>query len=187
MTRQFTPEERAIAVEQFLKLKAEGKTIDQIEAQLGIGNSNLYKWTGQAKQQSKELKRATMLPESAKPPKKGLDGRYPDELREKALQMLESGKRVHEVAREFKLNPQTVYYWKSGKGKRNGTLIPAGKPVTRVNGIGGGGEMQDALIYLRHAEREIMDMVKEGKIARPDQAHLLTLLALGALQKSLGR
>lgn len=40
----------------------------------------------------------------------------------------------------------------------------------------------DAVIYLRHAEREIGKQMKNGTIRRLDSAQLYTLLALNALQ-----
>lgn len=175
MNRKFTDEEKAIAVQRFLELKAAGKTIPEIEKELGIANSNLYNWTERAKRQSK----LTV--------KKPAPNRHvPQEIKDKALAMLDAGKRITDVAREVKVHAQTIHYWKNARAKANGELLPAPKPAKGL-AIGSGGDLTDALIYLRHAEREIMQMVKEEKIERPDQAHLLTLLALGSLQRSINK
>lgn len=41
---------------------------------------------------------------------------------------------------------------------------------------------RDAIIYLRHAQDAMTASLKSGRIKRFDQAHLLALLALSALQ-----
>lgn len=41
---------------------------------------------------------------------------------------------------------------------------------------------RDAIIYLRHAQDAMTASLKAGRIKRFDQAHLLALLALSALQ-----
>lgn len=197
MTKQFTQEFKANAVKRFLELKEAGKTIPEIEKEIGVGNSSLYMWTIRAKEQSRQVTRATMLPTTTeapagKAPEKLASGKYPDELRERGLQLIASGKKVPEVSRQLKVSPQTVHYWVKAAKQSGRVLSPPDVVQPReqpkpANGIGSGGAMTDALIYLRHAEKEIMDMVREGKISRPDQAHLLTLLALGALQKSIAK
>jgi len=133
-----------------------------------------------------------MLPEAkleTKVPIKTKGGRFPDEVRQRALQLLASGLKPHEVSKQIKVKPATIAYWKSTNDRQRvpSTAVVQSAPMKQANGIGSGGAITDALIYLRHAEKEIMDMVREGKINRPDQAHLLTLLALGALQKSIAK
>lgn len=44
------------------------------------------------------------------------------------------------------------------------------------------GTTHDAIIYLKHAERAINRDLRSGRIKKLGRAHLLTLLALGALQ-----
>lgn len=201
MTKPFTDEFKANAVKRFLELRAAGKTITEIEKELGVGNSALYTWAAKAKAESKKITRATMLPDKPTSPDKG-DRRIPQEIRDRALLLIDSGKTVTEAAREVNQKPATVNYWKTARDKVRGVAVSArpringaipmplesfGNGTGRAAGINTAGELADALIYLRHAEREIMEMVRDRKISRPDQAHLLTLLALGALQKSLAK
>lgn len=186
MTERYTDDEKAEAVKKFLEMKAAGKAISEIEKEMGISNTALYAWVKRAKEGSRVIKRATMLPSA--PMQKTVNGKFPPELRQKAEQMIAAGGGLTDIARQLGVKAATVGYWKKtmdAKGRprvaASAAVQPA--PMKQVNGIGSGGGITDALIYLRHAEREIMDMVRDGKIARPDQAHLLTLLALGALQK----
>lgn len=196
---EFTDEFKANAVKQFLEMKAAGKTIPQIEKELGINNSSLYKWTATAKAASKQTRPgvATMLPATtAAPPStliatKNKSGRFSAEIKEKALQMIAGGMSLTDVGKQLKVKVATVSYWNmtsQGRSqKRPNKATAVEQPAKAANGIGRTSAHTDALIFLRQAEREIMEMITDGKISRPDQAHLLTLLALGTLTKALGK
>lgn len=41
---------------------------------------------------------------------------------------------------------------------------------------------QDAIIFLRHAERSVIDRLKSGALRRMDAAHLAAMQALAVLQ-----
>lgn len=191
MTKQYTTDEKAEAVKKFLEMKAEGKSIKDIEKELGINNSSLYHWSEQAKAASKAEKRGTVAI-AVPPAKKQHNGKYSEETKQQAVQMAASGISHAEIQRQLNLGAGVVAYWVQRNRKRSGELIPAKQAAAATgNGLASklrsGGEITDALLFLRQAEREIMEMVRDGKIARPDQAHLLTLLALGSLQKALAK
>lgn len=189
MSVRYTDEQKAEAVKAFLELKASGKTVLDIEKQLGISNGALYHWTKLAKQNSRKLTTPPkdIVATAIVPAEKNKSGKYPAELKDSATQMLASGMRQVDVARRLGVSTQAVQYWlKTRQTNGAATRSIEAKP-TPAKAIGSGGAITDALIYLRHAETEIMEMVREGKINRPDQAHLLTLLALGALQKAIAK
>lgn len=190
--KQYTDEFKADAVKRFLELRSQGSKIRDIERVVGVPNSLLYTWANQAKKQSKQTTAKPAAAQSTElaqlPAVKNESGRFDPKIREEALQMLASGARIVDVARRVGVPIATVGYWKTAhQGKTKRPIKAEGEVVKAVNGIGSGGAITDALIYLRHAEKEIMDMVRDGKIIRPDQAHLLTLLALGCLQKSINK
>lgn len=183
MTKKYDDDFKASAVTKFLEAKHAGVKITDVASELGVADSLLYAWVAKAKAENKQdhrrRKRAS----------------YSVELKQKAQQMVASGMSHAEAARQLNVEPARVSKWAHGfkrgtKGealaKRPAAVLPEVIPKP-INGLGGGGELTDALIYLRHAEREIMEMVREEKISRPDPAHLLTLLALSALQKGLNK
>lgn len=68
---------------------------------------------------------------------------YPDSLRARALALIDSGRKVYEVARELKVEKNTLYMWSSKKGreefaKRTGEIagrLAATEPApARANG-----------------------------------------------------
>lgn len=186
---RYTDEQKAEAVKAFLELKAAGKPVREIQKQLGITHGALYKWIRLAKQNSRKLTTPPkdIVATAIVAAEKNTGGYYPAELKDMATQMLASGMRQVDVARRLGVSAQAVQYWLKTR-LTNGVATPAPEAkLTPAKAIGSGGAITDALIYLRHAETEIMEMVREGKISRPDQAHLLTLLALGALQKAIAK
>ena len=199
--RNFTDEQKADAVARFLKLKADGQKIRDIERIMGMNNTTLYKWVEDIKQKSKQLPPLKLSSNGAEsstteaeaqpvpPAQKNELGHFDSAVRQQGRQMLASGMRIVDVAAKLGVPVATVAYWRKAANIAPRLRVPATAdagvaPIKSANGIGSAGAITDALIYLRHAEKEIMDMVRDGKITRPDQAHLLTLLALGALQKS---
>ncbi len=184
MTKQYDDEFKASAVKKFLEAKHAGVKITDVATELGVSDSLLYAWTAKAKKQSKGDHRRRQR------------ASYPIELKQQAAELVASGMTYAEAGRKLKVDPARVTKWAHGfkRGVKGENLaskrLPAPLPEVipkPINGLGGGGELTDALIYLRHAEREIMQMVREGKISRPDPAHLLTLLALACLQKGVNR
>jgi transposase-like protein len=110
---------------------------------------------------------------------------YSMEIKQRALAMIRAGARAAQVSRELKIPDGAIGRWKRDGVKRGAE--PNAESPTAANSTGRGGEITDALLFLRHAEREIMRMIQDQKIARPDPAHLLTLLALAALQKGIAK
>ena len=181
--RKYSDEFKADAVIKFLQAKESGRTIMDLAKELGVSDALLHAWYASAKKKNKEgAKKKTKLDQRTQ---------YPIELKQRAVAMMNTGMKAVDVAKELGIDGYLVNYWhRKGISRGAGQLganLPTVQTTKPVNGIGGGGAITDALIYLRHAEREIMDMVRDGKIARPDQAHLLTLLALGCIQKAIAK
>lgn len=179
--KKYSDEFKADAVARFQQAKKDGTpTIVDLAKDLGVGDALLHAWAkGKPKKKAKQkLEKRTQ---------------YSVDFKQRIVALASASDKSHtEIAKENGIDAYLVSYWvRNGvrRGAReSGASLPATierAPPKLVNGIGSGGDITDALIYLRHAEREIMQMVRDGKIARPDQAHLLTLLALGALQKGV--
>src|SRR5262245_8652466 len=187
MKKKYSDDFKADAVAKVIEAKHAGASITELAKTLGIGDALLHSWAARAKKQNKEglrrRKRAS----------------YPLALKQRAAQMVRSGMTCAAVARELQVDAARVVRWsrdepmrgvKGERDKRAAGRVLAVLPEVipkPVNGIGSGGEITDALIYLRHAERAIIEMVRDAKISRPDEAHLLTLLALATLQKGINK
>lgn len=85
------------------------------------------------------------------------------------------------AAKKCDVTPITVRKWMRGDdiGPRgaNGNGHSSGKPQRSA----GDAAQREAIAYLRHARDEINDELRDGRIKKLSQAHLLTLLALEAL------
>jgi transposase-like protein len=123
--------------------------------------------------------------------KGGRPSRITPEQKAAALQELAAGGKAKEIAARLGITDAAVYLWrKNGAGtpKTNGArthqvvvsrALPLPAPAGAV-------ELQhaarDATLLLRKAKSELMGGIRTGRIADLDQAHLLSLLALSALQ-----
>jgi transposase-like protein len=189
--RKYDDDFRANAIAKFKQYKAEGKHITELAKELGVGDALLHAWA--AKDAGKPVRKAKSKSKAKADFRNEPRTQYPLALKHQAVAMVRSGMKVAEVARQLNLHPTSVNYWRKNPIQRGvaeapeddgkaQAILPAPKAT---NGIGGGGAITDALIYLRHAEKEILEMIRDGKIQRPDPAHLLTLLALASVQKAI--
>lgn len=179
MTKQFTQEEREDVVKKFLEARAAGTKVKDIEKTLGIGNATIYGWINRKRGGSKKA-----APQTDSTHKQE-NGKYPVEIRTEALQLVASGMRQHEVARKMKIGAAVLNYWV--RQNRVKPSRPAAVPPTAKasNGMGSGGAITDALIFLRHAEEEIMEQIRQRKILHLNESHLLPLLALAQMEKAI--
>lgn len=187
--KKYSEEFKADAVAKFKHAKETGKFITELAQELGVGDALLHAWAAAADKRARSKPKGKRAKQK---PKAETRTQYPIALKQQAVAMVRSGMKFADVGRELKVGPSQVAYWVNrgiSRGLKEGEPSELPVPVVAkpVNGIGAGGAITDALIYLRHAEREILEMIREGKISRPDQAHLLTLLALGALQKAIAK
>jgi len=183
--RKFDADFKAKAVVRFLEAKHNGTQITQLAKELGVNDSVLYAWAQKAKEANKAggKKTAKKIPKPAQQERR----EYSIELKEQAITMHRTGVSIPDVARELQVPYVNVHYWvRNGVHRSAGsnvTVIPANQQQPRVVN----GAQRDALIYLTHAEKKILDMIRDGKISKPDPAHLLTLLALTSLQEAMGK
>lgn len=108
--------------------------------------------------------------------------KYSPEIRARAIELFKQGRRIHQIAAELNLSAKkaTVSYWINAFKKTNGTkgeLIPAANvvPVTSSS------DLHAAITLLRRMDKEITRLIRQNKIERADNAHLLGQLALRAL------
>lgn len=185
--RKFDADFKAKAVVRYLEAKHNGTPITHLAKEIGVSDSVLYAWAQQAKEANKAGGKKTAKTIPAKPAQQERR-EYSIELKEQALAMHRSGTSIPDVARELKIPYVNVHYWVRNGVQRgvgtNVTVIPANQQhQPRVVNAA----QRDALIYLTHAEKKILDMIRDGKISKPDPAHLLTLLALTSLQEAMGK
>lgn len=166
--RTHTPEFKADAIARFHEAKKNGISIMALAKELGITDSLLHNWARGKKTKPKKKKTAALAKGSPQT-------RYSDAVKGQALALVDSGVGQSQAARQLKLTPQVVSFWVKKRGKS-----PSSEP-------GATGAIRDAIAYLVHAEKKIMDMVRDGKINKPDPAHLLALLALGVLLEARGK
>lgn len=81
--------------------------------------------------------------------------------------------------KKFRLSSSVLHSWVNAK--------PPEKQVKTAGRVAKSSGTMDALIYLEHAEREILNGIKAGVIVRINGAHLLTLLALEQLRGGGGK
>lgn len=189
--KKYSDEFKADAVAKFKQAKQDGTPIMAVAKELGISDVLMHTW--HAKATGRPVNKGKKKPKP-KPEKK--DHRtlprqqYSIAMKQQMAAMVRTGMKAADVGRELGV-PAHVVTYAARNGIQRGSTDDQALPVVAVpkaaNGIGSGGAITDALIYLRHAEKEILEMIRDGKIARPDQAHLLTLLALGAVQKSIAK
>lgn len=180
-----SPELKAKCVAKFKEAKERGTpTIAALAKQLNISVGQLYAWVAEAKSGA-TTKRKRFVP---------------IEIKRQAVQLARSGMKQADVARQLSVKRGLISYWlKNGVGDGTPaapalpvviTPQPAAarvQPLKSVNGIGAGGELTDALIYLRHCEKELIAMIREHKVDHIDEPNLLALLALCQLQKSINK
>lgn len=198
---KYSSEFKAEAVRRFREAKAKGESVRAVSKELNITESLLYLW---ARQQPAGARSATGIvarPAAAKgstpttvamPSKGGRHGnRYPPEFKQKCLDLMASGMKPKDVAAQMGVETSSLYQWRNKEPGENAsppaaaTVTPAGQLVPVATGASLNGLLRDVLIYLRHAEEDLMDRIRAGKLARPDSAHLLTLLALEELKKAI--
>lgn len=116
--------------------------------------------------------------------------KYPEALRNKAVELYRGGKGATAIAHELKMPGKKgvamVQYWITRSGPRQ-ELLPATvtatpkamAPAREPSAMGDGAAA--AISLLKQFEREAMRLVRTGKIAKLDSAHLLGILALRSL------
>lgn len=108
--------------------------------------------------------------------------KYPKGKRERVLVHLAAGNSVSAVATIHKIHPSTVYAWKKKEAARF-----AGQPPTSGRGeptepAANGHSMKDAIIYLKHAQRAMMEGNLYKAKALVDPICLYAMLALNTLE-----
>ena len=127
--------------------------------------------------------------------KKGIS----DEAKQAALAELAAGGKAKAIAKRLGVSDAALYWWRKkangneypsttarrkGNGK-GGAVVVVGAPVDTSERIGvlqQQSAMRDATIFLRKAKHELLDGIRAGNIDDLDSSHLLSLLALKALQ-----
>lgn len=157
----YTDEFKASAVEQYHAAKAAGTTITELANTLGIGAPLLHTWA-----HKKHVQKRGKNPQPRQT--------YPIELKQRAVKLVRSGKRIVDAAFEVGVDRRLVNKWVAEGVKRGAARTNLQAPLNS-NGISR--DVQDVLIYVRHAERAITEMMRDGKLIRLDKAHRLILLA----------
>lgn len=100
--------------------------------------------------------------------------KYPEESRQKAREMRAEGMSYQAIADELGVSsPGVVHTWMKG-GKAKGKSAPAEQTAN-------GPDVTAAIALLRRMDKLITKMIRQGKIERADNAHLLAQMALGVL------
>lgn len=112
----------------------------------------------------------------SKKTKKASTGRhFTAEEKAKALEMVDRGMTYKKAGEAVGSSGSSVANW--DKERREGGIVPKDRSASAQ-------VPKDALVYLRHAKAEINKALRSGRIKEMDRAHLLTLLALDALENT---
>lgn len=139
--RVHSDEMKADAVAAFVSKK---ETVKEIAKRLGVHYTLIYDWTANAQGRGrggKKAKVAVGTSSKAAQVVKPIDprqNRYPDEVRQKALEAGAAGEGATEIAKKLKVPMQTIYGWlrkARGQGLAGGLARPAQAPIENVGEI----------------------------------------------------
>lgn len=151
---------------------AAGENLEKLSKEVGIVRSVIQRWADNAKIKVKNVR---SLPKS-KGVTKGF--RYDNEIKRKALELMDKLQDANAVAEKTKVPVGTIYKWLRA-ARADAPAKANAHPAPKSNGEGW--HVKHAITYLKHATAAIQDDLTQGRIKELSRAHLLTQLALKEL------